>query len=251
MPGLPEINTELAELNARLDEANGVVREPEVETANDDAVVDDAGRWLDSKRRVQEALVYLGGYYAMIDGDFGPRTQAAIRVYQQRRDLEQTGRLTADQETALLEEADVLRARYGMTTVANAETGYQVTYPSGLLTENGDAEPNSRQYLTEDGEGELVITSSADGEAIDGAELTALYNELLGQYEVQYRRKQSAWFVVAGLIEEGRIVYDTARLDGDRLVRAKLTYPAAWRDVWSPFAVIMFNTFEPLKAGES
>ena len=248
---LPEINTELAELNARLDEANGVVREPEVQTASEDAVVDDASRWLDSKRRVQEALVYLGGYNALIDGDFGPRTQSAIRVYQQRQNLEQTGRLTTEQEAALLEEADVLRTRYGMTTVANAETGYQISYPSGLLKESGDAEPNRRQYLTEDGKGQLVITSSAEGEAIGDSELTALYGDLLSQYEVQYRRKQNGWFVVAGLIEEGRIVYETARLDGDRMVRAQLTYPADWRDIWSPFAVIMFNTFEPLKAGES
>lgn len=248
---LPEINTELAELNARLDEANGVVREPEVETASEDAIVDDASRWLDNKRRVQEALVYLGGYNALIDGDFGPRTQTAIRVYQQRQNLQQTGRLTAEQEAVLLEEAEVLRTRYGMTTVANAETGYQITYPSGLLTESGSVEPNSRQYLTEDGEGKLIVTSSADGEAIGDDELTALFSELLSQYEVQYRRKQNGWFVVAGLIEDGRIVYDTARLDGDRMVRAKLTYPADWRDIWSPFAVIMFNTFEPLKAGES
>jgi len=252
---LPEINAELTELNARLDEANGVVREPDVESTTDSAVVNEASRWLDNKRQVQEALVYLGGYNALIDGDFGPRTQAAVRVYQGRKDLEQTGRLTEEQEEALLEEVNVLRARYGMTTIENQDEGYQITYPSGLLPDSSPIEPSGRQYVSKDGEGKLIVTSSVDdeanGKASNAEELSTLFDILLTEYDVQYRRKGRNWFVVAGLIEEGRIVYDTARLDGDRMIRAQLTYPAEWRDLWSPFAVIMFNTFEPLQAGES
>ncbi|MDH3664905.1 MAG: hypothetical protein OEU92_33645, partial [Alphaproteobacteria bacterium] len=67
-----------------------------------------------------------------------------------------------------------------------------------------------------------------------------------------YRRKREDWFVVAGQTEEGRIIYDTARQSGDRMLRAQLSYPAEWRDLWSPFAVILFNTFDTIPgAGES
>ncbi len=245
---LPEISAELAELQARLDEANGIVREAESETAAEEITVDSASRWLDSKRQVQEALVYLGGYNGLIDGDFGPRTQTAVKVYQSSQRVNPSGQLTADQETALLEEANRLRGRYGMTTVEDAAMGYRITYPSGLLKEEPSETANYQRYVTSDGEGELVITSSGDA---DSVVLAALYDELVAEYDVEYRRNRSEWFVVAGPLGEDRIVYDTARIRGDRLIRATLSYPSAWRDLWSPFAVIMFNSFEGLPTGQS
>ena len=248
---LPEIEAELNELQARLDETNGVVREPETETATSGIVANPSNQWLDSKRRVQEALVYVGGYNALIDGDFGPRTQEAVRVYQGRQNTQRTGTLTDEQEQALLEEADLLRARYGMTNIEDRDRGYRVSYPSGLLPEGGPVEPNGYQFISQDGKGELLITASDDGEQTDSAAFSAIYEKLLSDYEVQYRRKRDDWFVVAGLVDEGRIIYDTARLSDDRMVRARLSYPAEWRDLWSPFAVIMFNSFEAVTAGES
>lgn len=245
---LPEISAELAELQARLDEANGIVRKPETETVAEDVAVDSASRWLDSKRQVQEALVYLGGYNGLIDGDFGPRTQSAVRVYQARQQVRQSGTLTADQEAGLLEEADRLRGRYGVTTIEDEALGYRITYPSGLLKEAPSDDANRRYFVTNDGEGELVITSSGDADTVV---LTALYDELLEDYNVEYRRIRDEWFVVAGPLEGDRIVYDTARLNGNRLIRARISYPATWRDLWSPFAVIMFNSFEGLSSGQS
>ncbi|MEZ5932566.1 MAG: peptidoglycan-binding domain-containing protein [Alphaproteobacteria bacterium] len=247
---LPEINTELADLQARLDEANGIVRQPETEAESNGTYVDSASRWLDGKRQIQEALVYLAGYNALIDGDFGRRTIAAINVYQARQGLEQTGRLTEEQEAALLKEADLLRARYGMTTIEDRQNGYRVSYPSGLLSSGGPTETGQR-YVSKDGKGELLLTVSDEGDTQSADDLSVLYEGLVTQYDVQYRRKRDDWFVVAGLIEEGRIIYDTARLNGDRIIRARLSYPTEWRDLWSPFAVIMFNTFEPLQAAES
>ncbi|MDH3662605.1 MAG: peptidoglycan-binding protein, partial [Alphaproteobacteria bacterium] len=181
---LPEINGELAELQARLDEANGIVREPETDTVTNGVMVDGANRWLDGKRRVQEALVYLGGYNALIDGDFGPRTAEAVRVYQGRQNVEQTGTLTADQEAALLEEADLLRTRYGMKTIEDKEEGYRLSYPSGLLPEGGPIAGNGKRFVTKDGRGELLITSSnGDGGPV---ELSSLFDQLLADYDVEY-----------------------------------------------------------------
>ncbi len=248
---LPEINAELDELQVRLDEANGIVREPAAESAANGVVTSASSQWLDSKRQIQEALVYVGGYNALIDGDFGPRTQEAVKVYQGRQNVERTGTLTGEQKKALLEEADLLRARYGMTNIEDRDQGYRFSYPSGLLPEGGPIEPSGRRFVSKDGKGELLITTS-DGAGENGTKgFSAIYEELHSEYEVQYRRKRDDWFVVAGLVEEGRIIYDTARLNGNRMIRARLSYPAEWRDLWSPFAVIMFNTFEAVAAGEN
>lgn len=243
---LPEIRTELADLKARL----GGPSAPEVDSAANGIVVDSAGQWLDGKRRVQEALVYLGGYNALIDGDFGPRTQEAVRVYQSTQNQEQTGKLTEEQETALLEEASILRTRYGVSTIEDAKAGYRVSYPIGLLPKEEMIEPDDRRFFSNDGESELLITSE-DGGSNGAAALNAIFEDLVTRYDVEYSRKRGDSFVVAGAIEGGRLTYDTARLRGNRVIRARLSYPAERRDLWAPFAVIMFNTFETLSSGES
>ena len=197
-----------------------------------------ASLWLDGKRQIQEALVYLGGYNALIDGDFGPRTSQAIRVYQGRQSAEVTGVLTEEQEAALLEQAETQRTLYGVTTFADEEHGYQLSYPSYLLSEAEEVSSLERRMMTPDGEGELRVNVVTGSDDIDG-----LYNEATARYQVQYRRKRDDWFVVAGLLDDERIIYDTVRRAGAKLVRARLSYPIGQRDLWSPFAVIMFNTF--------
>ncbi|MGI9508686.1 MAG: peptidoglycan-binding domain-containing protein [Geminicoccaceae bacterium] len=243
---LPEIKNELADLKKRL----GLPGELGVEFVANGIADDGNVQWLDSKRRVQEALVYLGGYDALIDGDFGPRTQEAVRVYQRTQSQQQTGDLTNEQETALLEEAAILRARYGVTMIKDPVAGYRISYPSGLLPNAEIIEPGDRRFSSADGQSELLITSN-DGGGDAASELGAIFEDLVASNDVAYSRKRDDSFVVAASIEEGRLTYDTARLRGGRVIRARLSYPAALRDLWSPFAVIMFNTFETLPSGES
>lgn len=40
---------------------------------------------------MQERLKQLGHYTGALDGDFGPKTEEAVRTYQQERRLEVTG----------------------------------------------------------------------------------------------------------------------------------------------------------------
>lgn len=247
---LDDIVAEQNDLQRRLDEANGIVRDEAKdeetvsagqENGTDTSSSSSASIWLDGKRQIQEALVYLGGYNALIDGDFGPRTTEAVKTYQQRQSFDPTGTLTDEQEAGLLEEAEAQRTLYGVTSFTDEEMGYRLSYPSLLLSQSEKTSANERRITTTDGLGELIITVIDDPE-----EFTPLYDSATSTYDVQYLRKRDGWFVVAGLMEEGRIIYDTARRNDDKLVRARLSYPADKRDLWSPFAVIMFNTFETL-----
>lgn len=245
---LPEVTKELDDLQHRLDAANGIVR-PVVPAAaaNDAAKLDPApSRWSDRDRQVQEALAYLGGYNALIDGDMGPRTRQAVKVYQELNAFEPTGVLTEGQEKALLQEAKDLRTFYGVRPFGDGKTGYRLSYPSSLLSEVTRAAPGVWQMTTSDRKGELLITVS-DG----SSDLAPLYSDAINAYEVQYRRKRNSWFVVAGRLDPERIIYDTAHQTEGGLIRARLTYPLGWRNLWSRFAVIMFNTFEPVPRGES
>jgi peptidoglycan hydrolase-like protein with peptidoglycan-binding domain len=54
------------------------------------------------RRQVQAALATMGYYSGRIDATFGPETRAAIRRYQFELKAEQTGVLTAEQATKLV-----------------------------------------------------------------------------------------------------------------------------------------------------
>lgn len=66
-------------------------------------VMVDEDRMTDLDRRQVQALLAAIGYYSgRVDGAFGPETRAAIRRYQFEIKAEQTGRLTAEQATRLV-----------------------------------------------------------------------------------------------------------------------------------------------------
>ena len=245
---MPDVTKELDELQRRLDAANGIVRPVEPAAGTDGAAepAPNPSPWPDRQRQIQEALVYLSDYNALIDGDVGPRTRQAVRVYQKRNDFELTGILTEEQEQALLQEASVLRVFYGVKPFGDEAAGYRLAYPSSLLSEMNHAGPGRWRMTTVDGKGELLIDISNGS-----TDLTSIYDHLVSKYEIQYWRKRDAWFVVAGFLDPQRIIYDTVRLTDDGLIRARLIYPKSWRSLWSRFAVIMFNSFEAVPRGES
>lgn len=248
---LPDVTNELDDLQRRLDETNGIVRDVDTTAVEDDAegIVEmqpSPSQWLDGNHRIQEALVYLGGYDALIDGDLGPRTRQAVKVYQERQAFKPTGVLTDEQAAALFEEAEAWRQRYGMKVFSDEKAGYRLTYPSLLLSEMELVDPDTRRMVMADGSGELLITASNGSIDID-----SMYNDLLDRYEVQYRRKRDNWFVIGGLLDDERIIYDTLRETENGVIRARLTYPTTQRNLWSPFAIMMFNSFEAVPRGES
>jgi len=66
-------------------------------------VLPDEDRMSDQERRqIQVALATLGYYSGRIDGTFGPESRAAIRRYQFEIKVEQTGLLTGEQATRLV-----------------------------------------------------------------------------------------------------------------------------------------------------
>jgi hypothetical protein len=67
-----------------------------------DLIPDEAQMTEVDRRKVQGALVRLGYYNSLVDGQFGPETRAAIRRYQHEISGEMTGRLTSAQASKLV-----------------------------------------------------------------------------------------------------------------------------------------------------
>ena len=110
------------------------------------------------RKAAQDALVWLGFYNGVADGDFGKRTRDAILAFQASMKAPADGMLPAAELEALLAAAQKARDAVGFQVVSDAKTEAKIGAPAKLL----DARAGTR----------LDFASSAD------ADLSALYARL-------------------------------------------------------------------------
>ena len=186
--------------------------------------------------------MFFGGYDSTIDGDFGARTQAAIRRYQNEIGADPTGRLTEGEVKRLLDAAAAHRQRSGMQTLTDDKIGFRLSYPSALLTREENADAGYRLLSDESGGAQLQVV------AIDSRDLGTIFEDLTRHGDDGYRHMAGSWFVASGEVD-GDMFYAMGRQSGDRSIVAHLTYPIAERERWDPFTVILYNSFELASAG--
>ncbi|MFN4131254.1 MAG: peptidoglycan-binding domain-containing protein, partial [Paracoccaceae bacterium] len=129
---------------------------------------------LAEREDLQRALQWEGFYTAAIDGAFGPGTRNSMAAYQTAKGLEPTGVLTSRQRALLVAnwQADV--AEYGFETVAEADSGIEITLPLGLVAFD-HYEPPFVHFAPKVAGGMKVILISQPG---DKAALYGLYDIL-------------------------------------------------------------------------
>ena len=111
-----------------------------------------------TRKAAQEALVWLGLYVGVNDGDFGKQTRDAILAFQASLKAPADGTLSAPELKALLAAAQKAREAAGFQVVSDPKTGAKIGAPLKLLS----ALPGAR----------LDFASNAD------ADLGALYARL-------------------------------------------------------------------------
>jgi peptidoglycan hydrolase-like protein with peptidoglycan-binding domain len=92
-----------------------------------------------TRKAAQDALVWLGFYVGVVDGDFGRGTRNAILAYQASAKAPQDGALSAPQLKALLASAQKARDAVGFQIVKDAKTGASIGAPTKLLGAHGGA----------------------------------------------------------------------------------------------------------------
>jgi peptidoglycan hydrolase-like protein with peptidoglycan-binding domain len=135
-----------------------------------------------TRKATQDALVWLGFYNGVADGDFGPRTRDAILAFQASAKAPADGALTAPEIKALLAAAQKARDAVGFKVVADSKTGAKAGAPTRLIGGRNGAR--------------LDFASSAE------ADLGALYARLSAPNptrRIAYKAiKPDAFFVVSG-----------------------------------------------------
>ena len=184
-----------------------------------------------SRKAAQEALVWLGLYVGVNDGDFGKRTRDAILAFQTTLKAPADGTLSAPELRALLAAAQKAREAAGFQVVSDPKTGAKIGAPLKLLR----ALPGAR----------LDFAANAD------ADLGALYARLsaaTSARKIAYKAiKPDAFFVVSG--QDGATTFYT-RFDknttGNPPIRGfTFAYPASQAAQLNRVAIAVANSFEP------
>jgi hypothetical protein len=184
-----------------------------------------------TRKAAQEALVWLGLYVGVNDGDFGKRTRDAILAFQTSLKAPANGALPAPALQALLAAAQKARDAAGFQVVSDPKTGVKIGAPLKLLSARAGAR--------------LDIASDAD------ADLAALYARLstaTPTRKITYKAiKPDAFFVVSG--QDGASKFYT-RFDKNPSANPPIrgftfAYPAAQTAYLDRVAIAVANSFEP------
>ncbi len=184
-----------------------------------------------TRKAAQEALVWLGLYVGVNDGDFGKHTRDAILAFQASVKAPADGTLSPPLLKALLAAAQKAREATGFQVVSDPKTGARIGAPLKLL----GALPGAR----------LDFASNAD------ADLGALYGRLSAATPVRkiaYKAiKPDAFFVVSG--QDGPAKFYT-RFDKNPNANPPVrgftfAYPTSQTATLDRIAIAIANSFEP------
>jgi hypothetical protein len=184
-----------------------------------------------TRKAAQEALVWLGLYVGVNDGDFGKRTRDAILAFQTSLKVPTDGALSAPELKALLAAAQKAREAAGFHVMRDPKTGAKIGAPLKLLS----GLPGSR----------LDFAANAD------ADLGALYARLSAATptrKIAYKAiKPDAFFVVSG--QDGPVKFYT-RFDKNPNASPQIrgftfAYPASQTAYLDRIAIAIANSFEP------
>jgi len=192
-----------------------------------------------TRKAAQDALVWLGFYNGVVDGDFGKRTRDALLAYQASVKAPTDGALSAPELKALLAAAEKARDAVGFQIVNDARTGASIGAPTKLISAHAGTK--------------LDFAASSD------ADLDALYARLSAptpSRRIAYKAiKPDAFFVVSG--QDGTSTFYT-RFDKNAAASPPVrgftfAYPTARAAALDPVALAVANSFhafpEAAKAG--
>jgi Putative peptidoglycan binding domain len=189
---------------------------------------------LATRKAAQDALVWLGLYNGVNDGDFGRRTRDSIVAFQLSQKATGDGALSTGQLQALIAAGQKARAAAGFQTIDDPKTGARIGAPTKLIAEKNGPK--------------LDFASSAE------ADLAALYARLAAETptrKVAYKAmKPNAFFVVSGRDGAQKFYSRFDKNDGaSPPIRGfTFSYPAAAQNL-DRVALAVANSFEAFPTG--
>jgi hypothetical protein len=124
-------------------------------------------------------------------------------------------------------------------TYTNARYAYSISYPSGLLVPQGEADNGDGQaFLSKDGSAEMRVYGSQDL----GGGLAQMYREAQAGKEVSYKTMKGNWFVVSGR-DGGKIFYQKTMFKGGVFKTFSIRYDESQRSTYDAVTTRIARSF--------
>ncbi|WP_298954557.1 peptidoglycan-binding protein [uncultured Methylobacterium sp.] len=199
----------------------------------------------DERRRVQDALVWVGDYNSVTTGAFGRRTFEALQAWQARAGAPGTGLLDDRERSALLAAGEAARKAAGFVVREDPATGLVLGVPERWLSKRS-RQPDGTRWQSADGRVTLDSKAFAPG----AADLDGLFERATlatPDRKVTYKLRRPDFLVVTGETAAGKFYIRYAA--GAAGVRGfTLAYDKALARDLDRLMIAVANSFVPFPA---
>ncbi|MEH3147580.1 MAG: peptidoglycan-binding domain-containing protein [Methylobacterium frigidaeris] len=199
----------------------------------------------DERRRMQDALSWVGDYNSVVSGAFGRRTFEALQAWQGRFGGPGTGILDDRARAALIASGDAARKAVGFAVKDDPATGIRLGVPERLLPKHGRA-PGGSRWQSADGRVTLDSKDFPPGET----DLDALFERATlatPERKVTYKLRRPDFIVATGETPTGKFYIRYAA--GTEGVRGfTLAYDKALARDLDRLVIAVANSFVPFPA---
>ena len=196
----------------------------------------------EERMALQEALKWYGFYAGGVDGSFGKGTRASMAAWQAAQGFAQTGVLSTKERGLLTATYRADQTEFGFQTIAEAESGIEITLPMALI-EFDRFEPPFVHYGEKAGSGLKVLLISQPGGTAGLAGLFDVLQTLELVPPLGERTLDEASFTIRGSnalietlafarVESGNIkgyLISWTRSDADRMARVLPAIQSSFR----------------------
>jgi len=166
------------------------------------------------RKALQDALVWVGDYNGMADGNFGRQTYDALLAFQRRRKGSPHGILDTAARAELRAAGQQARERVGFEIVDDERSGVRIGVPGRLLTKRDLNQSGGTRWQSADDK----VTLDTRSVAAPNEGLQSLYDRNLAirtpGRQVTYKVIRPDFFVIAGETPTGKFHTRYAAKDG-------------------------------------
>ena len=195
---------------------------------------------------LQSDLIWSGDYNGGVDGDMGDRAIAAVRAFQKRNKVKDTGLLTPTERATLAAAVKGQQEQVGWKIVEDPLVpGVRLGIPGKLATLTGRGKSGGRWMSSR---GEVQVETFRDSAA--GTTLAAIFEQQKKTPKgrvVEYGALRPDFFVLSGL-QGLKKFYVRAQLRDNEVRGVTILHDQAMDGIMQPVVVAMSSAFAPFGA---
>jgi hypothetical protein len=189
---------------------------------------------------IQSDLIWTGDYNGLVNGEFGERSIAAVKAFQKRKGVKETGVLNQPERAALSAAAKPKQETVGWRIVEDSSSGARIGLPMKLVPQQSAIAGGTRWASSR---GEYSVESFRIAQP--GTTLAAVFERMKKEpagRKPEYSVMRDNFFVISGL-QNLKKFYVRGQIRGEEVRGVTVLYDQAMAGIMEPVVVAMSSAF--------